>query len=77
MYDVLNDGGYLLLSVYDGNGKNNKKSFGNIDGEDYYRNFIEHSKMELLNEARNLFDYTLEINPDANSKWKNYIFKKC
>ncbi len=72
---VLKDDGLLLAVVVDGTGKLEKKSFVTIDGEEYDREFYAHTKKELVDYTKGIFEFVDEI-PSDSSAWKNYIFKK-
>ena len=59
MRSVVKDGGGLFVTV--------------IDGETYDRNFIGHTKNELIRAADGLFRFEREMGWDGTD-WHNYIF---
>jgi len=75
IYNVLKENGILLVVVQDGTGKR-EQSHTTIDGDIYERDFFYHTADELIQHSRGLFEFVTEINPDVNSRWKNYIFSK-
>ena len=75
MHAVLNDNGGLFITIREGEGKQAKRSLAVIDGEEYDRNFIGHTKEEIVYSAEGLFTYVDEVGWDGTS-WHNYIFRK-
>ena len=73
MRAVVKDGGKLFISVREGEGKMQDKSFRVVDGEAYDRNFIGHTLEELTAAAHGLFDFEREVGDDGTG-WHNYIF---
>lgn len=75
MSKVLNDSGYIFVTIRDGLGKIPERSVSNIDGELYDRNFIAHTLEELITESENYFSFVEEVGFDG-TVWRNYIFRK-
>lgn len=75
IYKVLNENGFLLVVVQDGTGRREQSS-ATIDGEEYDRDFYYHTLEELIQYSHGIFEFVKEINPEVNSKWKNYIFSR-
>lgn len=75
MRKVLKEGGKLLVSVREGSGKMEDKSFCEIGGVQYDRNFIAHTPEELKKAAEGLFSYQGEMKSDMRV-WKNYVFNR-
>ena len=76
IYNVLKENGILLVVVQDGTGRR-EQSHTIIDGEEYDRDFYYHTLDELIQYSQGIFVFVKEINPDVNSKWKNYIFLRA
>lgn len=77
MAQVLKKGGLLLVSSFDGEGKNFEKSVVSIDGETYDKNFNNYSAPELCAFAYGslkLVD-TWQMD-DFDEGWRYYIFMK-
>ena len=75
MHRVTADSGRLFITIYDGHGKLTERSIKTIDGETYDRNFIAHTKEEIIRSAQGLFSYADEVGSDGTA-WHNYIFQK-
>ena len=75
MHRVLADDGRLFITIREGNGKQIERSLATIDGEEYDRNFIAHTKEEMIQSAKGLFCYVDEVGWDG-TVWHNYIFQK-
>lgn len=75
MEKVLKKEGRLLISVRDGIGKMEDRSLCEIEGVQYDRNFIAHTREELQKAAEGMFSYQCELRSEM-SVWKNYVFKK-
>jgi 2-polyprenyl-3-methyl-5-hydroxy-6-metoxy-1,4-benzoquinol methylase len=73
---ALNKGGYLFIAVKVGIGKSDKSSFTSIEGEEYDREFYLHTLEELKAYSLGSFVFLKELQPDEESQWKYYIFKK-
>lgn len=77
MAQVLKKGGLLLISSFDGSGKNIEKSLASIDGETYDKNFNNYSASELC-----VFAYPklklvdTWIMNDYDEGWRYYVFMK-
>lgn len=69
--------GLLFLSVHDGNGKNEQKSYSYIDGEEYDLNFYSLSSEQLCSLAKPYFKLVDTFKFDNFSYgYKNYVFMK-
>lgn len=75
IYKVLKEKSILLVVVQDGTGKRDQ-SCTIIDGKEYDRDFYYHTLEELVQYSEAIFEFVREIFPDANSTWKNYIFRR-
>ena len=75
MSKVLNDSGYIFVTIRDGLGKILERSVSNIDGELYDRNFIAHTLEELITESENYFSFVGEVGFEG-TVWRNFIFRK-
>ncbi|HBL84743.1 MAG: hypothetical protein A2Y17_01865 [Clostridiales bacterium GWF2_38_85] len=75
MAEVLNKNGLILVVVKDGIGKIDSKSYTEIDGEKYDRDFYAHTLDEIIANSKDYFEFIKEILPDDNSDWKNYLLK--
>ena len=73
MRAVVKDGGGLFVTVREGRGRMEERSVTVIDGEIYDRNFIGHTKDELVRAADGLFRFEQEMGWDGTD-WHNYIF---
>lgn len=73
---VLKENGLMLVVVRDGSGKNDSSSYVTIDGEEYDREFYNHTQNELVEAAEGILKFIEVILPDDNDLWKTYIFKK-
>ena len=74
---VLKSGGLLLVSVLNGNDKNNERSFVKLNGEDYDKNFYCYNAEQLCTYAwpdLKLVD-TWQFN-DFDEGWRYYVFMK-
>ncbi len=76
MSKVLKKNGFVLIVVREGEGKQEKQSYVNIDNVEYDRNFIAYTLKELIFYSNDFFEYVKEILPDDNDLWKRYLFKK-
>lgn len=77
MASVLKKGGLLLISSFDGVGKNYEKSYVNIDGDAYDKNFNNYNASELCAFAYpklKLVD-TWKFDDFAEG-WRYYVFMK-
>ncbi len=77
MCKALKKGGLILISAFDGEGKNYEKSMASIDGETYDKNFNNYSAAELCNYAYpflKLVD-TWQMS-DFEEGWRYYVFTK-
>lgn len=74
---VLNDNGFLFVAIKDGTGKSEKSSYTTIDDEDYDRNFYLHTIEEINQFSIGIFEFVKELQPNTESIWKYYIYKKC
>lgn len=74
MRNVMNENGYVFLTIWEGKGRISNRSVTVIDGDEYDRNFIGHTLDELMDASDGLFSYVEEVAYDG-SKWHNYIFK--
>ncbi|MBQ9265003.1 MAG: class I SAM-dependent methyltransferase [Clostridia bacterium] len=75
MHHVLTDSGRLFITIREGHGKMMDRSLKTIDGEEYDRNFIAHTKEEMIQTSEGLFSYVDEVGWDG-TVWHNYIFQK-
>lgn len=75
MGKVLRREGKLLISFREGIGKIEDRSFCEIEGVRYDRNFIAHTLEELQKAAEGLFSCQCEMRSDM-SVWKNYVFRR-
>ena len=75
MCKVLKKDGKLLVSIREGIGKIEDRSFCEIAGEQYDRNFIAHTLEELKKAAEGLLSYQCEMKSDM-PVWKNYVFSR-
>lgn len=73
MCKVLKKGGKLLVAVREGVGKMEDRSFCEIEGVQYDRNFIAHTLEELKKASEGLFSYQCELKSDMQV-WKSYVF---
>ncbi len=77
MAEVLKKGGLLLISAYDGVGKNYEKSYVSIDGDTYDKSFNNYNSSELCAFAYpslKLVD-TWKFE-DFTDGWRYYVFMK-
>lgn len=74
MRAVLKESGRVFLSVWHGIGKIPERSFTELDGEAYDRNFIAHTLEELNEAAKGVFTFEQEVGVDG-SAWHCYIFQ--
>ena len=77
MSAVLKKGGLLLVSSFDGTGKNLEKSIASIDGVTYDKNFNNYSASELCAFAYpklKLIDTWMMS--DFDEGWRYYVFQK-
>ena len=77
MANILKKGGLLLISSHDGFGKSIERSYVNIDGENYDKDFNNYSVQELCNFAHPKFRLadTWKFD-DFNDGWRYYVFMK-
>lgn len=73
MRAVVKDGGGLFVTVREGKGRMEARSVTVIDGETYDRNFIGHTREELIRAAAGLFRFEGEVGWDGTD-WHNYVF---
>jgi len=71
IYEVLNNGGYALIVVKDGD--EITKSI-EIDGEQYAREFYCYTLEKLKKHSSKYFSFEKEL--QSQDKWRYYIFKK-
>ncbi|MCH4887115.1 class I SAM-dependent methyltransferase [Acidaminobacter sp. JC074] len=75
LYKVLKKDAYVLIIVNDGIGKSERMSLQTVDGEDFDREFYDHTLDELLTASKKQFEFVYEHVENSESLWKNYIFK--
>ena len=77
MASILKKGGLLLVSSFDGIGKNFEKSLVSIDGEEYDKDFNNYNVQELCQFAHPKFRLadTWKFD-DFKDGWRYYIFMK-
>ncbi len=73
MCKVLKKGGKLLVAIREGVGKMEDRSFCEIEGVQYDRNFIAHTQEELKKASEGLLSYQCELKSDMQV-WKYYVF---
>ena len=74
---VLKRGGLLFLSILNGNGKNEQKSYSVIDGEEYDLNFSNISSEQICSFAREDFKLVDTFCFDDFAQgYKYYVFQK-
>ncbi len=75
MANVLKKGGLLLISSFDGTGKNAEKSYVTVNGESYDKNFNSYSASELCLYAHPKFKLVdTWLLKDFEDGWRYYIF---
>ena len=75
--NVLIEGGLLLLSSYDGIGKNMKKSFVNLKNEKFDQNFNNYNAETICSFAHpNLRLVDTWKFDDFDEGWRYYVFQK-
>ena len=75
--EILKSGGLLFVSVLEGNGKNEQKSYSFIDGEEYILDFFNYTAEQLCTFALpnlKLVD-TFKFD-DFDEGWRYYVFIK-
>ncbi len=75
MTQVIRPGGLLLLVIRDGEGRVDRMSDVEIDGEQYDRAFYAHNVAELMAEAAGLFTFEQLIHEPEPSVWINAVFR--
>jgi len=74
---VMHEGGLLLLSAFDGNGKNIKKSLVKVAGENYDQNFSNYNAEMICTFAHpNLKLVDMWKFDDFDEGWRYYVFEK-
>ena len=74
---IMKKGALLFISVLDGNGKNEQKSYSFIDGEEYILDFFNYNAEQLctfaLPDLKLVDTFTFD---DFEDGWKYYVFMK-
>ncbi len=76
LFKVLNESAYVLIVVKDGVGKSARMSLKTLEGEEYDREFYDHTLDELITASKENFKFVVEHVDQRDSMWKNYIFRK-
>ena len=77
MAKALKKGGLILISSYDGTGKNYEKSYAKLDGEIYDKDFNNYNASELCAFAYpNLKLVDTWKFDDFAEGWRYYVFMK-
>jgi len=73
---VLEPEGHLLFSIRQGQGKIDEKSFVEIEGDLYDRDFYGHNLEDLIEASKDYFTYVDCLTEDFSNPWREYVFIK-
>ncbi len=73
---ILKTGGYFMITVKDGSGKDEKASLREFNKEIYNRDYYCYTKNELSTASKDNFLFVEELIMDDEEYWKTYIYKK-
>lgn len=76
MHNALHKRAPILIVVREGVGRLESSSLFTIENEQYDRNFICHTKQELVDASKGLFEFLKEMPNTAGTDWRYYLFQK-